>query len=76
MKLIKAEIKNFRLLHDVRITFDGNATSIVGKNNSGKTSLIKFLVYFLLDLGKVFSLKIFRWPVIIILSRPINAMMQ
>ena len=31
MKLIKAEIKNFRLLHDVSITFDGNATSIVGK---------------------------------------------
>ncbi len=39
MKLIKAEIKNYRLLHDATITFDKDATSIVGKNNSGKTSL-------------------------------------
>ena len=39
MKLIKAAIKNFRLLHDVDITFDEDTTSVVGKNNSGKTSL-------------------------------------
>lgn len=39
MKLIKAEIKNYRLLHNLTITFDGRVTSIVGKNNSGKTSL-------------------------------------
>jgi predicted ATP-dependent endonuclease of OLD family len=39
MKLTKAVIKNFRLLHDVCVTFDKEVTSIVGKNNSGKTSL-------------------------------------
>jgi len=54
MKLIKAEIKNFRLLHDVSITFDGNATSIVGKNNSGKTSLIKIFSIFLTGSRKSF----------------------
>ena len=54
MKLIKAEIKNFRLLHDVSITFDGNATSIVGKNNSGKTSLIKIFSIFLTGSRKGF----------------------
>ena len=39
MILIKAAIKNFRLLYDVDITFDENTTSVVGKNNTGKTSL-------------------------------------
>jgi predicted ATP-dependent endonuclease of OLD family len=59
MKLIKAEIKNFRLLHDVSITFDGNATSIVGKNNSGKTSLITIFSIFLTESRKSFSFEDF-----------------
>ena len=49
MKLIKAYIKNFRLLHNVEITFDHNATSIVGKNNTGKTSLSSIFRIFLND---------------------------
>ena len=52
MKLIKAEIKNYRLLHNVTITFDGNATSIVGKNNSGKTSLSSVFYVFLTESNK------------------------
>lgn len=55
MKLTKAEIKNFRLLHDVSMTFDGEATSIVGKNNSGKTSLSCIFSIFLSDSNKGFS---------------------
>ncbi len=55
MKLFKAEIKNYRLLHNVTITFDENATSIVGKNNSGKTSLSSVFNIFLNDTGKSFS---------------------
>lgn len=47
MKLIKAVIKNFRLLYDVNITFDENTTSVVGKNNSGKTSLSLIFSMFL-----------------------------
>jgi len=53
MKLIKAEIKNYRLLHDVTITFDENATSIVGKNNSGKTSLSSIFNVFLKGSNKI-----------------------
>jgi len=39
MIIKSAQIINFRLLHHVDITFDENTTSIVGKNNTGKTSL-------------------------------------
>jgi predicted ATP-dependent endonuclease of OLD family len=52
MKLIKAEIKNYRVLHNVTITFDENATSIVGKNNSGKTSLSSVFNVFLTKSNK------------------------
>lgn len=52
MKLIKAKIKNYRLLHKVKITFDENATSIVGKNNSGKTSLSSIFNVFLKESNK------------------------
>ena len=39
MYLDKVEIHNFRLLEDVEFTFHRDSTLIVGKNNSGKTSL-------------------------------------
>lgn len=39
MRLHSASIKNFRLLEDVRLMFDPNTTAIVGRNNSGKTSV-------------------------------------
>ena len=58
MKLIQAKIKNFRLLHDVCITFDGEATSIVGKNNSGKTSLSSIFNIFFTE-GRSFSFEDF-----------------
>ena len=47
MKLIKSTVKNFRLLSNVEITFDRNTTSIVGKNNTGKTSLSSIFKLFL-----------------------------
>ncbi|MSP27198.1 MAG: hypothetical protein EXR80_01785 [Methylococcales bacterium] len=47
MKLIKVQVKNFRLLHDVNITFNEGTTAIVGKNNSGKTSLTTVFNLFL-----------------------------
>lgn len=47
MKLVEARVRNFRLLHDVHVTFDKSSTSIVGKNNSGKTSLSVILNTFL-----------------------------
>ncbi len=39
MKIKKAVIRNFRLLHDVDLLLDKKTTVIVGRNNSGKTSL-------------------------------------
>ncbi|TKJ33194.1 MAG: ATP-dependent endonuclease [Planctomycetes bacterium B3_Pla] len=59
MKLIKAAIKNFRLLYDVDITFDENATSVVGKNNSGKTSLSLIFNMFLNENNKKFPFEDF-----------------
>ena len=39
MRLERAIIKNFRLLENVDITFESVSTVVVGRNNSGKTSL-------------------------------------
>ena len=39
MQLKKIEIRNFRLLHKVELLLEKQTTVIVGRNNSGKTSL-------------------------------------
>jgi len=39
MYVSKVAVKNFRLLQDVELCLDEKATVIVGRNNSGKTSL-------------------------------------
>lgn len=39
MKLESVSIRNFRLLQDVTLCLEDSATVIVGRNNSGKTSL-------------------------------------
>ena len=39
MRITKLQIKNFRLLKDVTISLEDSTTVIVGRNNSGKTSL-------------------------------------
>ena len=47
MYLKKLQVENYRLLKDVSISLDKNLTLFVGKNNTGKTSLmevIKFLI--------------------------------
>lgn len=41
MKIESMEIKNFRTLENVKIDFDGYFSSISGRNNAGKTSVIK-----------------------------------
>ena len=47
MKLKNVKVKGFRLLHDISIFFSDNTTSIVGKNNSGKTSFTAIFDHFL-----------------------------
>lgn len=39
MQIEKIEIKNFRLLRDIHLSLEGETTVIVGRNNSGKTSI-------------------------------------
>ena len=47
MKIKEVVIKNFRLLEDCKLDLDDEVTWIVGKNNTGKTSFLVLLDYFL-----------------------------
>lgn len=47
MKINHIHIRNFRKLKNCRIDFDGNQTIFVGANNSGKTSAISAIIWFL-----------------------------
>lgn len=47
MKIKEVTIKNFRLLKNVTISFDSISTIVVGRNNSGKTSLTEIFRSFL-----------------------------
>jgi len=48
MRITKIKVKNFRLLKDFEIDLEENISLIIGKNNSGKTSLLVLLDKFLL----------------------------
>lgn len=47
MKIKKIEIKNFRILDNINLDFDDEITLIVGRNNTGKTSLSEIFYKFL-----------------------------
>lgn len=49
MHIERIGVRNFRLLHDVELGFDASTTVIVGRNNSGKTSLVDVIRKFLRD---------------------------
>jgi predicted ATP-dependent endonuclease of OLD family len=49
MKIKKIRIKNFRLLKDVSLSLSETTTLIVGRNNTGKTSLTEIFRSFLSD---------------------------
>jgi predicted ATP-dependent endonuclease of OLD family len=64
MRIAHLEIANFRKLLSVRLDLSPSTTLFVGANNSGKTSAVVALRYFLLDASH-FSLNDFtlsRWP--------------
>ncbi|MBD5449565.1 MAG: ATP-binding protein [Lachnospiraceae bacterium] len=44
MFLKQIHIENYRLLMEYDIVFDRRLTLLVGKNNTGKTSLMNFLI--------------------------------
>ena len=47
MKITNIKIENFRLLDNVEINLEDITTAIVGKNNSGKTSLSEIFNLFM-----------------------------
>ncbi len=51
MKIQSARIKNYRLLKNVCLTLDDRTTLIVGRNNTGKTSLAEIFRSFLSPAG-------------------------
>ena len=59
MHLHKIEIQNFRLLAKVELMFEEQATVIVGRNNSGKTSLTELFRRLLADTTPSFRLEDF-----------------
>ena len=61
MYLKQIEAKNFRLLHDVQLLLESRTTVIVGRNNSGKTSLTEVMKRLLSDTSPFFSLEDFSF---------------
>ena len=59
MKLKRIKVKNFRLLRDVEIVLEDGVTLIVGRNNSGKTSLSEILQRFTSDKRLPFKIQDF-----------------
>ena len=47
MKIVKIQVKNFRLLKDLTMNLEKDLSLVIGKNNSGKTSLLLVLGKFL-----------------------------
>ncbi|EDW6541829.1 AAA family ATPase [Salmonella enterica subsp. enterica] len=59
MRIHQVQIKNFRLLADVELVLEEQTTVIVGRNNSGKTSLSEIIRRFLADGSATFQLEDF-----------------
>jgi putative ATP-dependent endonuclease of OLD family len=59
MYLKKIEVKNFRLLHDAALLLEKQTTVIVGRNNSGKTSLTEVMTRLLAEGNPTFRLEDF-----------------
>ena len=52
MKIIKIEVENFRLLKNFSMDLEKDLTLVIGKNNTGKTSILSVLDKFLNDKNK------------------------
>jgi putative ATP-dependent endonuclease of OLD family len=63
MKLKNINVKNFRLLNEVELSLEDNTTVIVGRNNSGKTSITELFEYLLSSAKPKFSLEDFTLSV-------------
>ena len=59
MAITNVRVEGFRLLKDVNLSLEKETTVIVGRNNSGKTSLTSIFERFLRDQGKSVRLEDF-----------------
>lgn len=59
MYISKVRIRNFRLLADVELALEQGSTVVVGRNNSGKTSLSEVVRRFLADPNPRFQIEDF-----------------
>ena len=59
MRIHKVQIRNFRLLADAELALEEKTTVIVGRNNSGKTSLSEVMRRLLADGSTTFQLEDF-----------------
>lgn len=57
MKIKKISIMNFRLLQNVTLSLENETTVIVGRNNSGKTSLTELFRRLLSDTTPILILR-------------------
>ncbi len=62
MHIERIKIKNFRLLQDFSIDLQKDLSLVVGKNNSGKTSLLKVMDKFINGNENKFTFKDFSLP--------------
>ncbi|WBT37796.1 ATP-dependent nuclease [Hyphomicrobium sp. DMF-1] len=61
MQLTQIDVGNFRLLREVSISLEKDTTVIVGRNNSGKTSLTEVLKRLLVEKSASFRLEDFSF---------------
>lgn len=59
MKITEVHVRNFRLLRDVSVRLDESSTVVVGRNNSGKTSLGEVVKRIFGSKGAVFRMEDF-----------------
>jgi putative ATP-dependent endonuclease of OLD family len=59
VRVHKVQIKNFRLLADVELVLEDQTTVVVGRNNSGKTSLSEVMRRILIDSNPAFQIEDF-----------------
>ena len=59
MHIHKVTVKNFRLLAEVELALEKDSKVIVGRNNSGKTSLAEVVRRFLIDAKPTFQIEDF-----------------
>jgi putative ATP-dependent endonuclease of OLD family len=59
MKITELKITNFRMLENTPIVLDGTITLVVGRNNSGKTSLTEIFCKFFAEDGSSFRFEDF-----------------